>query len=498
MIHRVACIKIVEFPLCVLLRDIAPRSLYPYAVAENEHPHALLIAVNQIAERDVHVGMTAAQARNRCAQLRILVQHIEQEKYESDKIQELLYSVGPHVETAVPGEYYLELRGLSRLHGGEDGIGRRIQSLFSTFTYAAKVGIAGNKPVARISALIAHHNDTFIVPHGSERDFLSPLPIAALGVSPDTCRQLCSLGLKNIGDITRLPMHEITRRFGEDIRCLAECIQSNQTSPVTPFAFTNERFAELRFDDPLDNFAQLEDNIVRLLQSMLEKLQSSGEGCSGILILLEGADFISRQITVKLNQISGSLSVWRRQVCHSLAGLQSVLGVTTIRVSLTTVSPLQSHQMSLFSPAVADDDSARKCKTVQYKLPLVRIGMTNKVLPEECVQFSVWNENEPPDTRQPCNAPQCYYTGNSLAGLRLYKCPQRIKVTTDKESLYGIVSTAGVERVVWQCAPYRISGGWWEREFQRSYYEVETDRGMYYLLYRDDIQSKWYLQGFFD
>ena len=99
MKNRFACINVVDFPLCALLKDLAPRSLYPYAVAENEHPHALLVAVNQIAERDVHVGMTTAQARNRCAQLRILVQDTKQEKYESDKLQELLYCVGPHVET---------------------------------------------------------------------------------------------------------------------------------------------------------------------------------------------------------------------------------------------------------------------------------------------------------------------------------------------------------------------------------------------------------------
>lgn len=495
---RVACINVIDFPLCVLLKDLAPRSLYPYAVAENEHPHALLVAVNQIAERDVHVGMTVAQARNRCAQLRILVQDTKQEKYESDKLQELLYCVGPHVETGAPGEYYLELRGLTRLHGGEDGIGKRIRSLFPPTTYAVKVGIAGNKPVARIASLIAHNNETLIIPHGSERDFLSPLPIAALGLTHDTYLMLNSLGLKTIGEITRLPIQEITRRFGEDAHCLVECLQCENTSPVSPFAFSNERFAELRFDDPLDSLSQLEDNIVRLLQSMLEKLQSSGEGCREISILLEGAYFKPKQINVRLNQLTCSLSAWRRQVHHSLSGIQFVFGVTTIRVTLTAVAPLRPSQMSLFSSAVADDVSTHQCKTELDRLPLSRIAILNKVLPEESVRLNLQNDNVARDVNQSCITPQCYYSGSSLAGLRLYKNPQTIKVTTDKSNLYGIVSAAGVERVVWQCAPYHLSGGWWEREFQRSYYEVETDRGMSYLLFRDEIQSKWFLQGYFD
>ncbi len=498
MKNRFACINVVDFPLCALLKDLAPRSLYPYAVAENEHPHALLVAVNQIAERDVHVGMTTAQARNRCAQLRILVQDTKQEKYESDKLQELLYCVGPHVETVAPGEYYLELCGLNRLHGGEDGIGKRIRSLFPPSTYAVKIGIAGNKPVARIASLIAHNNDTLIIPHGCERDFLSPLPISALGLTDDTYLKLNSLGLNTIGEITKLPIHEITRRFGEDVKCLVECLQSENTSPVSPFAFPNERYAELRFDDPLDNLAQLEENIVRLLQSMMEKLQSSGDGCREVSILLEGAYFNPKLIDVKLNQLTCSLSVWRRQVHHSLSGIQFVFGVTTIRVTLTTVAPLLPSQMSLFSSAVADDVFAYKCNTELEKLPLARIAVSNKVLPEECVRLNARNDNEPLDVYQSRNTLQCYYSGSSLAGLRLYKNPQTIKVTTDKSNLYGIVSAAGVERVVWQCAPYHLSGGWWEREFQRSYYEVETDRGMCYLLFHDEIQSKWFLQGYFD
>ncbi len=495
---RVACINVIDFPLCALLQDLALRSLYPYAVAENEYPHALLVAVNQIAERDVHVGMTAAQARNRCAQLRILVQDTEQEQHESDKLLELLYCVGPHVEAVAPGEYYLELHGLNRLYGGEDGIGRRIRNLFPPSTYAVRIGIADNKPVARIASLIAHTNDTLIIPHGSERDFLSPLPIAALGLTNDTYLTLNSLGLKTIGEITRLPVHEITRRFGDDMRCLAECLHSDNASPVSPVAFANERFAELRFDNSLDNLAQLEENIVRLMQSMLEKLQSSGEGCGEISILLEGAYFKSKLINVKLNKLTCSLSAWRRQVNHSLSGIQFAFGITTIRVTLTTVAPLIPCQMSLFSSAIADDVSTHHNKIEMEQLPLARITMLNKVLPEESFRFNSRDDYVPLEINQSCITPQCCYSGSSLAGLRLYKNPQTIKVTTDKNNLYGIVSAAGVERVVWQCAPYHISGGWWEREFQRSYYEVETDRGMCYLLFRDEIQSKWYLQGYFD
>lgn len=498
MTNRIACVTIADFPLCVLLHDIAQRSLYPVAVAETDNPQALIVAVNQVAEGDVQIGMTVAQARSRCAKLRILAQDPKQEQIESNNVRELLYRVGPHVETAAPGEYYLELRGITRLHGSEEGVCKSILRLFSPSTYAVQIGIGFNKQVARIASLMAHPYDTLNVPDNCEKDFLSPLPIAALGVAMETNMQLYSLGLKTIGDITQLPLQEITRRFGEEMRCLAECLHSNGTSPILPFAFPDERFAEVRFDDPLNNLEQLEDNIVCLLRSMMKKLQSAGEGCQEISIQLEGSYSESKLINVMLSKVTCALPAWKQQVHHTLACMQYDFGITTIRVTLISVSPLQASQMSLFSFARASNDSLPTCNEELSKLSLMHISTIEKVLPEDSVQLKTFHNNEQVNTKQSCNAPHCYYTGRSLSGLRLYKTPQVVKVTTNRNSLFGIISTAGVERVVWQCAPCFVSGGWWEDEFQRAYYEVETDRGMCYLLYRDEMQSKWYLQGFFD
>lgn len=498
MTNRIACVTIADFSLCVLLRDIAQRSLYPLAVAETDNPQALIVAVNQEAERDVQTGMTVAQARSRCAQLKILIRDHKQEQRESDVIRDLLYCVGPQVETNKAGEYYLELRGLIRLHGSEEGVCKSVLRMFSPSMYAVQIGVGCNRQVARIASLLAHPYDSLNVPSGRESDFLSSLPISALGVTTETNVQLYSLGLKTIGEVSQLPLQEITRRFGEDMWCLAECLQNNCPHPILPDDFPNERFAEIRFDDPLNCLEQLEDNIACLLRSMLEKFQSTGEGCKEISIRLEGTNCEPKIVDVKLNKLTNSLTAWKRQVQHTFHGMQFSYGITTIRVTLISVSSLQSSQMSLFSPARANDNTLPTCTEELSQLPLMHVTVTEKVLPEEIAVLNTIPDRESGKAKQSGSTPLCYFTGRSISGLRLYKLPQGIKVTTDRGNLYGIISSSGIERVVRQCTPCYVSGGWWEHEFQRSYFEVETDRGMCYLLYRDEMQSKWYLQGFFD
>ncbi|MGB5107102.1 MAG: hypothetical protein WBP29_13940 [Candidatus Zixiibacteriota bacterium] len=498
MNSRVACIYVVDFPLAALVKNRAEMSLYPYAVAESEHPQALLVAVNQVAERDVRIGMTVAQARNRCASLRVLVQDNKLERRESEKVRELLQRVGPHVEYIAPGEYYLDLRGLKRLHGGEDGIARNAIRQFSSSTFAVQIGIASNKLVARIASRRAQANGFLNVPRGNEREFLAPLPIAALGISSATNFQLYTLGLRTIGDITRLPLQEITRRFGEDVRCLAECLRDDDTTPVAPLGFAQEHSAEQKFEDALDNFEQLVENIAQLLQTLLKTLQSSGQGCREITVLLENAYFSPRLIDVKLTKMTASVSAWNRQVRQTMEGVQCAFGVTKIVVTLTNVGPLPANQMSLFAQSDSDDQSAVVNKAEMDKLAIARVTLSQKVLPEDIISSSVWDANASTTCKLSAKMPKCFYAGSALAGLRLFKRPQGVRVTTNNGDIYGIVSASGVERVVRYCAPNNVSGGWWEREFQRSYYEVETDRGMSYLLYRDELQSKWYLQGFFD
>ena len=498
MNSRVACVYAVDFPLAVLVRNRAELALNPYAVAESEHPHALLVAVNQVAERDVQIGMTAAQARNRCAHLRVLAQDSKLEQLESEKVRELLQQVGPQVEFVAPGEFYLDLRGLKRLHGGEDGIAKNALRRFASSSYAVQIGIASNKPVARVASRRAQANGTLIVPRGSERSFLSPLPIAALGISGATNFQLYTLGLRTIGDLARLPLQEVTRRFGEDMRSLAECLCEDNASPVAPLSFAPEHTSELRFEDALENLEQLIESITQLLQGLLAPLQSSGQGCREIVIMLEGAYFNPKQIDVKLTKPTAAIAVWKRQVQQTMEGVQCSFGVTLIRVALANIGAIPTNQMSLFAQTSSDDRSAIANRPGLDKLAITRVALSRKVLPEETISNSDWDDDEKASAKSNGKTPACYYAGKALAGLRLFKRPQGVRVTTNNGDIYGIVSAAGVERVTKYCSPYNVSGGWWEREFQRSYYEVETERGMNYLLYRDELQSRWYLQGFFD
>ena len=46
--------------------------------------------------------------------------------------------------------------------------------------------------------------------------------------------------------------------------------------------------------------------------------------------------------------------------------------------------------------------------------------------------------------------------------------------------------------------PWEISGRWWGDDFDRRYFEIQTDGAERYLLFFDRGSARWYLQGIFD
>ena len=43
-----------------------------------------------------------------------------------------------------------------------------------------------------------------------------------------------------------------------------------------------------------------------------------------------------------------------------------------------------------------------------------------------------------------------------------------------------------------------LSGGWWNGDVDRLYYEVETGAHRHYLVYYDRLAGVWFVQGMFD
>ncbi len=499
---RLACIYIPDFPLQVFVKDDPRCSQVLQAVAEKGCATAQLVSVNQEAEKTgVTPGMTVAQARSRCPELHVLVRDCKLEDEQSGKILRLLQAIGPFVEEEEPGLYFLETTGITLLHKSEAGLLSKVLADFHATNYPVKIGIAGSKIVAKIAANLSQANDGTLVSPNTERGFLAPLPVEYLSLPLGTVEKLYDLGIETIGKLASFPPNAITHRFGEEVLELAQLARGDDPSVFLPEQLAVERSHELVLDYPIFDHTSLCIHLEGLVQTLLQPLAAFGQGCQTLIIQVECEDRTQRKIRVALDRPTASVVAFLRQirVTHERCRLQA--GITSVKVSIPAVTSLSSDQLDLDEQPSAKGRGQVLLPAEIQQRQLYTIRQESSLLPERgftLVPFQRVGENKTCTAADNPSFLYPPYTMRSISGLRLLTPPKEACIKVQGGQLSSIRFEGSVQPMASQNGPWRLSGDWWNTEFDRLYYEIETVTGLVLLLFFDRVSSKWFVQGVFD
>jgi DNA polymerase-4 len=161
----------------------------------------------------VHSAMPIVEARRRMPRARYLPPDMAKYSAMSARVFAILEEFTPHIEPLSVDEAFLDISGL-RLHYSSPqevagAIRRRVRD---ELDLPASVGIAAVKFLAKMASKQAKPDGWFIVEHGSEQEFLSPMKVDELwGVGQATLASLQGLGIETIGQLAACP-HEVLRR----------------------------------------------------------------------------------------------------------------------------------------------------------------------------------------------------------------------------------------------------------------------------------------------
>src|SRR5512137_2066904 len=135
----------------------------------------------------------------------------------SDRIFAILREYTDLMEPLSIDEAFLDVTASQRLFGPAAGIGRMLKArIRSELSLVASIGLAPNKFLAKVGSDLGKPDGFVVVPPGSEREFLAPLPISRLwGVGPKTEARLKRLGLQTIGQIARTSVGALEEALGQ-------------------------------------------------------------------------------------------------------------------------------------------------------------------------------------------------------------------------------------------------------------------------------------------
>ena len=185
----------------------------PLAILDGLRLRAVTAAAGRLR---VRAGMTATEARARCAQLEVVAWSEPAVEREVVRATAALLVASPQVTpvAGAPGLWWVGAGGMEGV-GGERGLVRTLLRIARLWHPRPRVAVADSCVAARAATWADHDGaPAFIVPRGGCAAYLAPAPLALVPMEDELRQTLHALGLRTAGAFAALEAPDVERRWG--------------------------------------------------------------------------------------------------------------------------------------------------------------------------------------------------------------------------------------------------------------------------------------------
>ncbi|MHB8508813.1 MAG: DNA polymerase Y family protein [Candidatus Dormibacteria bacterium] len=295
----------------------------------------------------VVTGMPLRQAEQLCPQALFFP---DDPAAETDLARHLLaglYALAPRVELDPDGgEAYVDLSGM-----GEDiqAFAQRVSEYLERRLLSRPlVGIGSNRFVALVAATGGLLPP--LVPRGSERSFLAPLPVRELPISPELESRLRLFGLRTLGDFAAMPLGSVEAQFGVEGLNALRLARGEDRRPLVPWEPPLRIEESSRIDPAVDNLEPLLFLVRGMVDRLGDRLMKGGHAATTVRLSLEFEDLETPfEVILRLRApMSTGDELWT-PVSGLLRRQQVNLPVSGLRLRLSGFCPSRSRQLDLLT-----------------------------------------------------------------------------------------------------------------------------------------------------
>jgi len=350
-----------------ILDNPALRGL-PVVVGGNANRGVVCAASYEARKFGVHSALPILTARKLCPDGVFLPVRMARYQEISRRIMEIFQRFTPLVEPLSLDEAFLDVTASQSLMGTAEEIAIQIRALVrETIGLTVSAGVGASKLVAKIASDLNKPDGLTIVPSGQEEAFLAPLPIGRLwGVGPTTRQALALIGVKTIGDLSRMPLAILTAKFGKAGLMLHESAQGIDHRPVEPEQETKSIGHEETFAEDLRDKKRIEQELLALCLKVGKRARRYGLAGRTVTVKVKYRDFVqvSRSLTLP-EPVADDKSLYRTG-CLLLAKTEITLRpIRLLGISLANLVPAEaSGQLALFGESQTRRKDCRLYKAI--------------------------------------------------------------------------------------------------------------------------------------
>ncbi len=198
-------------------RDFPELRGHPVAITNGAQGTCIITSSYEARAHGIHTGMRLREARRLCPGLIQRPARPEAYARTSMAIMEALRDISPDMEIFSVDEAFLDVTRCQRLHGTPLRMARMVKARVREASGGLRcsVGVSGDKTTAKFAAKLVKPDGLTVIPPWEARQRLENIPVTALcGIADGIGRFLARHGAHVCGDVGRLPVSVLARRFG--------------------------------------------------------------------------------------------------------------------------------------------------------------------------------------------------------------------------------------------------------------------------------------------
>ncbi len=408
-----------------------------------------------------------------------------------------------------PDNLLLEIQGSLKLFGGVRRLCALIATEVAAHRYSYTPGLAPTPAAAQLisrgaaDSVAAFDDRTGAVIDATLFDrILHTLPLSVMDCSTALQASLRRTGLRQLGDVLRLPAAAVGKRCGQDLLHYLQRVTGQRPDLRKTLQLPPQFNDALEFMDGLTSVEMLLFPMRRLLLALCGYLRARQLHCGGIEWRLQQQNGAAKTIALccanPRNEADYFLSLSRLK----LPSLTLDAPVEKIALAATELHPARHVERDLLAPRSAatgsastgDDAIGELIDRLRARLgasAISGLALADSHIPEYAWQ--VLHTPALPPQRPP--SIQLSDTTDATASTTpqrpawLLSRPEEIQHRGQQLYWRGVLQLLQ--------GPERIEGEWWHHPVRRDYFIARHPQGAVYWIYRELDTRRWFVHGIF-
>ncbi|MGB3181067.1 MAG: DNA polymerase IV [Cyclobacteriaceae bacterium] len=315
----------------------------------------------------IHSAMSVKMALQLCPDAVVIKGDMEAYSRYSHLITEIIRDRAPLFEKSSIDEFYLDVSGMDRFFGCYKWGTELRETIIKESGLTISMGLSGNKMVSKIATGECKPDGQKQVAYGTEKDFLSPMPVKKIPlIGKKTARLLNEMGIIKVATLREMPDEMLHAVFGNMGPVLKKRAHGIDDTPVEPYSERKSISTEHTFSTDTIDVQQLRASLVGMVEKIGFKMRQQKKLASCLTVKLRYSNFdtVSRQVRIPYTGSDDLLIAKALEVFDKLYNRRMLIRLLGVRLSGLVHG---QHQINLFEETEENIRLYQAVDNIKYK-----------------------------------------------------------------------------------------------------------------------------------